>query len=153
MSHAGAAGPGAEAAAVGGSASQRIQENSPPWGGGCSKGPGFPVLKSQPRPKLLFLWRSGHVIDGGAGNRNPAPPPRPRSGAAGEGASPPGSWNGPETDSWERQATRPSSAHLSPSPVPSSAGEDRPGHWDDVWPPGSQALPRPTRRAWTLKVR
>lgn len=45
-------------------------------GAGCES-PGFPFLKSPSWPKLLFLWLSGHVIDGGAGARSPAPPSHP----------------------------------------------------------------------------
>lgn len=45
--------------------------------GAGRESPGFPFLKSRSWPKLLFLWLSGHVIDGGAGARSPAPPSHP----------------------------------------------------------------------------
>ena len=45
--------------------------------GAGGESPAFPFLKSRSWPKLLFLWLSGHVIDGGAGARSPAPPSHP----------------------------------------------------------------------------
>lgn len=54
-------------------------------GRGLRRGPGVPSLKSRPQPELLFLWRAGHVIDGGAAlGAQPRPrPAEPRRGGGG----------------------------------------------------------------------
>lgn len=110
-------------------------------GRGLRQGPGLPPLASRPRPKRLFLWRSGHVMDGGAAlGARPLLPAR-RAARAGPGRGRP-RW---ERDAGGRRwAARP---HPNP-PAPTSASQLPPRPPQEAVPgrgtlraPGSRARP------------
>lgn len=121
MSHAGAAGLAAEAAvaaAAGGSASQRIQENSPPWGGGWRREPcvPFPEVTVLAKAVVFVALRPCDRWRGGRSQPSPSFPPA-RTALRGRGRpylESRGRW---ETDSRENLHSPPTAhPHLQPRP-------------------------------------
>ena len=160
MSHAGAAGRAAEAAAAaaGGSASQRIQENSPPWGGGwlreyCVPLPEVTVLA---KAVVFVALRPCDRWRGGRSEPSPSFPPS-RTALRGRGRPYLESWGRWETDSRENLGNA-TSAPLPPClPAPPHASRcpspwgQRPTGWDTghfpgppAWKAGLLQKPSPT---------
>lgn len=76
--------------------------------------------KSRSWPKLLFLWLSGHVIDGGAGARRPALLPSTRPNRAGqEGVVP--TWKARDAGRLTSRKTSATDLHSPPPPTLTSS--------------------------------
>lgn len=122
--------------------------------GAGGESPAFPFLKSRSWPKLLFLWLSGHVIDGGAGARSPAPPSHPPEPRCVGGVVP--TWKAGDAGRLTAGKTStplpPPTLTSSPdhASLPLSPWAHRAGHWSlpraarVEGRPSAKALPHPT---------
>lgn len=126
--------------------------------GAGGESPAFPFLKSRSWPKLLFLWLSGHVIDGGAGARRPAPPSHPPEPRCVGGVVP--TWKARDAGRLTSRKTSATDLHSPPPPTLTSSPArgslrlspwaHRTGHWSlpraarVEGRPSAKALPHPT---------